>query len=293
MGLRKMTSLTRNRQESSGHRRNRGQTRGRWENIGLSAKHRAREKEKGREELRQRESFKCPESSGPSYLIQRLWRVLCGGGGNSWSRTVATHRSSSVHSLLLFLSLSGPPPTLPLTLLPEFCSNSQSDHLPPAPALGRGGEIPLCHVWRQWWWESTGAPLRFPLCQWNDQVQTSSLLSNTKHNSAIVLIPNGRLPSAPGWQTCQSLSNLPDCVSLYLSEFPSDLLGYISSASLVFASCTESGTFTGRVHLGLTQVEHFLPTWLAKGRSWFLLFTSLSSCQTIASLRLAFLQDVQ
>lgn len=219
MGLRQIISLTRNRQESSGHRRNRGQTRGRWKNMGLSAKHRAREEEKGREELRQRESFKCPESSGPSYLIQRLWRVLCGGGGggNSWSWTVATHRSSSVHSLLLFLSLSGPPPTLPLTLLPEFCSNSQSDHLPLAPAWEEEGKFHSVTSggWRQWWWESTGAPLRFPLCQWNDQVQTSSLLSNTKHNSAIVLIPNGRLPSAPGRQTCQSQQ--PAWLSLSLS----------------------------------------------------------------------------
>lgn len=43
--------------------------------------------------------------------------------------------------LRFFLSLSGPPPTLPLTLLPEFCSNSQSDHLPPAPAREEEGKF--------------------------------------------------------------------------------------------------------------------------------------------------------
>lgn len=86
------------------------------------------------------------------YLPQSLGGVLCGGGGNSGSCTVATHVSPLLSTPRLPsspLSVSGPPPALPLTLLPEFCSNSPSDHLPPAPGLRRKrrwGGIPPCHV---------------------------------------------------------------------------------------------------------------------------------------------------
>lgn len=93
-----------------------------------------------------------------------------------------------------------------------------------------------------------------------------------KHNRVIVLIPAGLLLNPPGWQACQSLSNLPASLTLTLSvsrEFPSDLSGHISAASLVCASCPESRTFTGRVLLlGLGQVEHFLSTGVANRRSW-------------------------
>lgn len=84
------------------------------------------------------------------YLPQRVQGVLGGGGGGGGAArrcSVATHVSPCVRSAPPFLRLSsGPPPrpralsrapsALPLTLLPELCSKSPSDHLPAAPQPG-------------------------------------------------------------------------------------------------------------------------------------------------------------
>ena len=180
--------------------------------------------------------------------------------------------------LRFFLSLSGPPPTLPLTLLPEFCSNSQSDHLPPAPAREEEGKFHSVTL-------SDGggspprSPLRFPLSpvKWSDANQLHT--QQHKHSYVIVLIPARRLLNPPGWQACQSRSNLPASLALTLplSEFPSDLSGHISAASLSWASRLRAGlSHAGRLLLlGLGQVEHFLSTGVADRWSWPVLYFTL------------------
>lgn len=179
--------------------------------------------------------FQCPDFSGTSYLTWRLWRVLCcgGGGGNSSSWTVAKHVSSSFHSSLLFLSLSlpDPPPTLPLTLLPEFYSKSQSDHLPPAPAQGRGGKFhSLLSVLVGGGGSPQGPEVPSQSVKWPGAIQLHT--QQHKHKYFIVLIPVRLLLNLLGWQTCQSLRDLPACLSLCVPVFPSDLSGHISPASL-------------------------------------------------------------
>lgn len=261
---------------------------------------RAREKEKGRERAETEGEFQMswvlrailPHSKT---LESPLWWW--------WWKQLVLHRSDAS---LLFCPLLA---SLPF---PLWTSSHPSSHSPswvllklserpsaPGPSLGRGGEIPLCHVWRL-------AAAVVGVHRSSPEVPSLSVkwsganqFSAQQHKTQLCHCFNSKW-TAPRctWLTDLSVTQQPAwlslCLFLYLCEFPSDLLGYISSASLVFASCTESRTFTGRVHLGLTQVEHFLPTTrLAKGRSWFLLFTSLLSCQTIASLRLAFLQNVQ
>ncbi len=135
---------------------------------------RRREREMGETEG----EFQCPDFSGTSYLTWRLWRVLwCGGGGgggggNSSSWTVAKHVSSSVHSSLL--SSSPSPDLLPPFLSLSFLSSAQTLRATICPRLQQGKRRGKFQVWWWWWWwwwwESTGP---------NDQVQSSSTLSNT------------------------------------------------------------------------------------------------------------------
>lgn len=91
---------------------------------------------------------------GTSYLTWKLWRVLCCGGGNSSSWTVAKHVSSSVHYSALFLSLSVcPPPTLPHS--PSWVLLKLSEQpSAPCPSQRRGGKF---HSVKGWWWDSTGS----------------------------------------------------------------------------------------------------------------------------------------
>lgn len=218
--------------------------------------------------------------SGASYLTERLWRVLCcgGSGGNISSWAVAKHVSSSVHSFAF----------LPL---PLWTSSHPSSHSPswvllklserpsaPGSSQGRGGEIPLCHsVW--WWWESTEVPLRFPLSPVKGSDANQLHTQQHKHSYVIVLVPARQLLNPPGWQACQSRSNLPASLpfTLTLSEFPSDLSGHISAASLSCASRLRAGlSHAGRLLLlGLGQVEHFLSTGVADRWSWPLLYFTL------------------
>lgn len=230
-------------QEISGYRvkNNWGQTEeGGKKHWTVCKTQRRREREKGGDRV-----------YGTSYLTQRLWRILCFcccGGGSTSSWTVAKHVSSSVTPCLSPcppLSLSDPPPTFPLTLLPEFCSDSQSDHLPQAPVREEEGNsnlsglVVVVGVHR--------AP-RFPLRQWNDQVQSSSTVSNT--NATMSLFDSGQTPSKSTWLTGSSVTQqtprLSRCLSPRLSAFPSDLSGHILPATLVCAFCPESRTFIGR-----------------------------------------------
>lgn len=241
--------------------------------TGLFSKHRG----EGREKRAETEGeFRCSDFSGTSYLTWRICRFLCCGGGNGWSWAVAKHVSPSVHSSLLFLSVCSPP-TLPLTLLPEFCSKVWER--PSAPGLGQErGEgnstlsslvVVVVGVHRA---------RRCPFSQGNDQVQSSSTLSNTNTNMSLSSFQADCSQSTG--LTSSSVTQGPPCLTLWLalclSLFSSDLLGHISPGSLVCAS------FAGRVlALGLGQVERFLSTGATKRRSWFSLQTSQSRGLTI------------
>lgn len=136
MGLRQIISLTRNRQETSGCRGNKGQTK---EGGG---------KTKDRAEGKKREKSGDRGRVSVSWL---LWDVLphlkpLGSPLWWWWKQLVLNRSDAC--LLFCPLLASLPlplrtllPTLPLTLLPEFCSNSHSDHLPPAPAREEEGKF--------------------------------------------------------------------------------------------------------------------------------------------------------
>lgn len=174
--------------------------------------------------------------------------------------------------VLLFLSLSPALlPPFPLTLLPEFCSESQSDHLPPAPQPGKRREIPLyCRA--QWWWwvlrvhEGAPKPARsvcLCVCQVNDQVQSSSTLTNT--NMSLSFQSDSSLIHRPDRQSCQSLSSL-------LPSLPPSLLVRLTATLFLCIpirpvgphfSCLPllSASLSGRVlWLGPGQVEQLLST---------------------------------
>lgn len=177
-----------------------------------------RTEQKGKREKRAETEgeFQCPGFSGTSYLTWSLWGVLCGGGGNSWSWTVATHVSSSVHSLLLFLSLSGPssPPFLSLsflssaqTLTATICPRLQPGKRRGNSTLSRLAVVVGVHR----------SPSKVPpqSVKWSGVNQFPT--RQHKHNYVIVLIPDGLLLNTPGWQACQSLSSLAGSLSLWLS----------------------------------------------------------------------------
>lgn len=179
-----------------------------------------RTEQKGKREKRAETEgeFQCPGwRPGTSYLTWSLWGVLCGGGGgNSWSWTVATHVSSSVHSLLLFLSLSGPssPPFLSLsflssaqTLTATICPRLQPGKRRGNSTLSRLAVVVGVHR----------SPSEVPpqSVKWSGVNQFPT--RQHKHNYVIVLIPDGLLLNTPGWQACQSLSSLAGSLSLWLS----------------------------------------------------------------------------
>lgn len=120
--------------------------------------------EQSRSQTRGAESLHPPALPRTPYLPQSLWGVLCGGGGGGGSsRSVATHVSPLLSTPRLSSSpssLDPPPPALPLTLLPEFCSNSPSDHLLPGLRRKRRRR----RRWgRRGGGNSTGAPTQVPL----------------------------------------------------------------------------------------------------------------------------------
>lgn len=228
------TENPRNTQETSVCRSNKGGD--------LFAKHRGRRRGgRGRGNAQRKLGW----VSGRSYLIWKLLGVLCSGGGHSWPHTVATHVSSSVHSSLLFLSLSWPPPT-PSSL--SFLSSTQTLRGTIDPRLWsqkRRGNSSLSRLLLLRWWGG-GVHGRFftvsEMIRWKP-VSLSARQTQAHHcfNSCpdcTWLTVSHSLAQQPvqlsvclslGLSLGRSLSASP-CVS----EFPSDLSGHISAASYLW-----------------------------------------------------------
>ena len=109
-------------------------------------------------------------------------------------------------------------PPLPHTLLPEFYSNPQRDHRPPAPVTQEEGKFqPVPSAAAGAAAGATGAGEgvhKFPHTQWNIQGRTSFTLSDTNTSAPLFSWPSRLLLSLP-------VSQLAAFLSVYVSVAPS------------------------------------------------------------------------